>query len=537
MRKGLFILVPLSAFSLHAATPPHGDDRLRELVVPPQMNLTFHFGFSFQGYKYVMDNNTDLPDEIARLREAVQQRPDEVQQLLQLGSLLDKNGETNASRICYQKAEQLCRSRTAVRPQDGLVLTELGAALRELGKDEEAEHVYRQAVLVSSNEWRCWVGLGNFLANESCASMFPKELRDQIGPSPQPPPRAVLDYRPSPEALKKAEASSVEASRCFDRAMALAPEEPQVYFQRACYMSVSNWESCFFRRDRDNEELNATNLVLSFFSKQTIANLQKAAELSPRNYEYISLAAYWEWFNAVIQANRPNAVQMTPEMLPDKTRRSVLGAMTRLENLSENSDQKSAAGALDNLGVLNMAFGNSQAAAANFRRAVSLDPTVGESWDLLLGALLDSSASPDQLVTVCQSRLKYDSSARNHLLLAKAYDTQKEWPKASEQAEIAEKLETNNVVAPLLLAAIALKQSQNTNYLSVADTDLGHASTLLQIMPESDERVQRWREFAYDGAILCALKGQPEAARNCLREVLKHFPDDETAKNILEAVQ
>jgi Flp pilus assembly protein TadD len=114
--------------------------------------------------------------------------------------------------------------------------------------------------------------------------------------------------------------------------------------------------------------------------------LKKAAELSPQNYDYISLAAYFEWFNATMQA-KANHSNYNPDSLPDTTRRSIHDAMTQLETLSQSSDKKLAAGALENLGVLNIFFGNSQAATANLRQAVSLDPTREESWDMCLPRL------------------------------------------------------------------------------------------------------------------------------------------------------
>jgi len=111
-----------------------------------------------------------------------------------------------------------------------LNLTELGDALHALDKDEEAESVYRKATLVSSNEWRCWVRLGTFLECEPFRQLFPDNLRGQAFPSGQMPSQEVLDYRPLPEALKKSEASLAEASRCFDRAMALvqSTNQPQL---------------------------------------------------------------------------------------------------------------------------------------------------------------------------------------------------------------------------------------------------------------------------------------------------------------------
>ncbi len=387
---------------MKADTQPRGPDRLRELVVFPEISMFFSMGMSSQGDETVVVKNVDVSGEISLLRDELKKQPDDVNQLLKLGILLDSNGQTNESQFCYQKAERLCREKAAANPRDGLNLTDLGEALLELGRHDEAEIVYRKATSASTNEWRCWVRRGNFLANRYYFLLFPENLRSQIILGQMPSP-AILNYRPLADALTKSEASCREASQCFDQAVALAPEQPEVFFQRASYMSVSNWQNCFFRSYRENEKTDATGWLLAIFSKETISNLKKASELSPQNYDYISLAAYFEWFNSALQTN--NGHKPTLDALPEATRRFIHEAMTRLENLSQSPDKKVAAGALENLSVLNLVFENYQAGAANARQALALDPAREQSWDLLLGALAKSS-SPEEKVAVCEARLK-----------------------------------------------------------------------------------------------------------------------------------
>jgi tetratricopeptide (TPR) repeat protein len=131
-KKILLAIILITANSLHAAAPPRGSDRLRELVVFPEMDVSFSFGTSSQLNGWVVNKNEDLPSEISRLREELKQQPNDIKQLLQLGYLLENNGDTNESKSCYLKAEQLCRNKAAVNPQDGLNLTDLGVALWQL---------------------------------------------------------------------------------------------------------------------------------------------------------------------------------------------------------------------------------------------------------------------------------------------------------------------------------------------------------------------------------------------------------------------
>ena len=544
MRAGRILIVFFAAtFFVNAAAPPHGKARLRELAVFPTLNLTFQWGFDFQGGTLnFTDNNADPLEEIARLRQELKQQPDNIQRFLQLGGLLDQNNETNESKICYHKAEQLCRNRLTVNPGDGLLLTDLGQALFALDKKDEAENVSRKATVVSSNEWKCWVGLGQILENRSFEQLFPEKSLASIFALASSAPQELLNYRPSPGALGKSEALSSEAAKCFDRAVATAPKETEVFLCRAGYQFISNLKNLLIQHFRSNDNLEPNKLRSAFlFTKATVPDLQQAARLSPNNYKIIAIAAYFEWANAVAQATPPNSAFNS---LPDETRRSIREAMTRLENLSLDSDKKAAAGALEVLGCLNMTMGGVDAASCRaaepyLRRAASLDPSRDTSWDILLGVLHGESAPPEDMITVCESRLKYKNSAWNHLLLAKVLQKQEQWVKATEQATAAIKLETNNVAAHLMLFALCLRQSGDPLYLTNAVQNVSLISTnALNEITSADEKAEREREIMLNSAILLGLNDQPERAKELLRTtVLKTNPDDKDAKEIMSALE
>jgi tetratricopeptide (TPR) repeat protein len=345
-----------------------------------------------------------------------------------------------------------------------------------------------------------------------------------------------LDYRPPQAALKKAEDALKETSQCFDKAIAIAPSGPEIYIQRAGFMTVSNWENRVFNYYRGEEKIDPSKWLMTQFSKETIANVKEAAELSPENFGYIGLGASFEWMAAASQGNSTN---FTRNMLPEASRQSIDNAMAQLGNLSQNQDPKIAAGALEYLGLLNVVSGNSQVAVADFRRAVALDPTREHCWDMLLGAVSQDSDFPDKAVAICKSRLKYKDSAQNHLSLAKAYIYKNEWSQAANEAGIAASLDTNNIVAPLMLTAIDLKQSANPAILSKAGEEFHRAFELYMRLGSTPDSFQRWREAMLNEAIFYGLQATPEGektAKACLDQVLKYYPNDETAKEILEAL-
>jgi tetratricopeptide (TPR) repeat protein len=535
----LAIVIICFVVSSHAAAPQRGADRLRELVIFPAMNLNFDFGFATLGNAWVINGGANLPDQIYQLREELKGQPDDIKLLLHLGNLLESNDQTNESTPCYTKAEELCRKKLAANPRDDQTSLNLGEALLGLGQDQEAERAYRKATLISSNDWRCWVGLGNFLGNHCYSLLFPKPLLDQFDSSAMPS-QAIWDYHPSPDALAKSETRCHEASQCFEKAVAMDPKESELFVQRAGFICQSNVLNCFFRHFHDKEPIDAVTWTSASCSKESIANLQKAADLSPKNYQYISLVAYYVWMNATLKTSSQN---LAPDALPDDARQSIHNAMTRLEILSQDPHTNTAVGALENLAMLKGMFGTPAAAVVPYlRKAVSLDPSRDQSWDLLL-SLLSDSASRDELTELFKTRLKYKDSARNHLLLARAFERQEKWDQAREEAKMALKREPDNpaiaLVAHLELAALALEQSSDPSHLTEAAEQFSRIEDALGKVPVNAEIVTRWRELNLNLAIYNDLLNTPDAqksAKACVDSVLKDNPNDEQAKEILEAL-
>jgi len=539
MKTILCIIVLAVSLAAQAAAPPRGPARLRELAVFPKMNLGFTFGFNFRNNTFTLNEDASLPDQIAQVQNELKRRPDDIEQLEELAELLQDNGETNESQSCYQKADKLAENKVAESPRNGLFLINLGVAQNALNQVVEAEMTFRKAVLVSSNQWQCWTGLGNFLAGQSASTLFPDTLRYQAAPSAQTPSPAVLGYRPSPAALKKSEALGHEASECFNRAITIAPTEPRVYLQRCGYFYMSIWQNCFYQHYRDNQTISPHQWLLAYMPDEMIADLQKAADLTPKDYQLTAMAVYFSYAKALALAPPHANTAFSAEMLPDSSRRLVEEALARLDRLSQDPDKRIAAGASEYLGLLDIVSGHKQTAVERFRRSIALDPSRSGAWDMLLASLL-GSASADELCSICESRLKYQDSARNHLLLAKMYAQKAhQFKEAARQAQMAATLETNNTVAPLILAAIALNDSVDTNALANAYTELTRASDLISRSPPNDDTAERWRESMLDRAILDGLVGTPEflkGARDLIDAVLRHFPDDPDAKDIREAL-
>lgn len=539
MKKTCMLLMCLLPVALLASTPPRGTSRLCELAVFPKFDLTFKFGFTVKGGEVVLDCGEDPAGRISELRQALKRQPDDVPHLLMLGDLLNDINETNAAHNCYLQAEKICRERLGGSPQSGLLLVNLGQALQGLDKADEAEICCRKATQVAPKEWRCWAGLGELLFARMWKTLSPNLNLMSLLSAKGDTVSGLLKNPPSAGTLQKAIALDREAAQCYDQAVALAPDEPDAYLRRSGFKMISCLANLFIQYFRDATVFDEKKPVSYYlFTKSVIPDLNRAAQLSARNPDIIGMAVGFEWITTTVESGstKPNL-----EALPAGTRRSILDGMTRLDNLTHDPDKQVAASAARFLGIVKILSGSLEesgfsAAEPYFRRAIVLEPDSDAAWDLLFAALVSRSAPPNELVDAAESRLKAKDSTRNHLLMAKAFAVQKNWAKCAGEAAVAAKQDTNNVIAPLMLAAASIRQGEKPGALPQTVICLRAARERLQIMPAGEERDKRMVELMLNAALYHALNGQTKEARELVEAVLKHVPDSESAQQIKEAL-
>lgn len=528
MKQVLVIAFLTSALALPAISPKRGKARLHELAVFPTLSMTWKLGFTFSSSASELADDTALTNRIEETRRQTKENPGDIGRQIRLGALLAENGETNASSQCFEKAVTLCRTKAEARSHDGLVLTQLGRALAALRRIDESESVLRRATVLSSNEWKCWAGLGEFLTQRAFDLIVPEKFWS-YAQSATPLPREVLDYRPAPDAFERAQRYRAEAARCFDRAVSLAPSEADVFLRRALHCYLAEMTARLIKHFQGKKTLDANQLTTAW--AKSVPDLREAIRLSPEVPRLIGLAAWFEWVSAGIQAD-PN--DRSFDTLPDATRESIYVAMNRLEALGDQRNKKLAAQALETAAILKLAAEDSAGAATDLRRVVSLDPSGDNAWELLALALVQSSAPMEQLMALCETRLKLHETARNHLLFAKALVNQQRWQKAAEQTQAALKLEPYNVLAHLMATALVIRRNGEP---AVALRHLHSVKDALGAIPDQEEKWDRLREYLLNGAIVSALNDQPKQAKDLVNRVLKRDPDDEEAKEILSAIE
>lgn len=132
-----------------------------------------------------------------------------------------------------------------------------------------------------------------------------------------------------------------------------------------------------------------------------------------------------------------------------------------MQRLAQSSDKRSAAGAAEAFGALRVAIVEDPAgAAAELRHAVTLDPTRERAWDLLTIVTADTGRY-QEVASLCAERLRVRASARNYILLAKAYEHLNQLAKAEEQIQAALKLAPHDFTANVALAVLLIKRAED----------------------------------------------------------------------------
>ncbi len=535
MKSLLIALLIIVTPRLHGATPPRGNERLRELAVTPALNMTLNFSVKTSTFIEDLTEEGTPEDWIEQARNKLKIEPDDLLTQVKLGRLLNANDDTNAARFVYEKAAALGRKRLEQRPNDGVNLTLLADAVWSLGNKVEAESLYRRATAVASNDWHGWVGLGDMLCGQAalvCLELITDSKHESEPTDKKSIPTSSLEYLD--EAIKRRH----EASICFQRAYEIAPREFEVLLRCGQYRSYSNWQATIIQRYRTDPhvtvEKQAQDMIGMFFSPVARQDYEKALAIRPQSYKLITMLAFAEWSQVLLDAQRlDSSTSPTLDDLPEKSKQVIVGYIQRLKDMSDGPDKKLAAAALSSLWICRMRFDD---AAADFtpelQRAVAYDPTNEQAWNLLIG-LSFRKVTPEQLTELCERRLKAKKNARNHLILAKAMYRQKRFKEAVDQTKAAQQLEPENPSAAIMRLALAIRQEATVEELF---NWLDASRSLAKQLTSKKEKREAMREGLLNFSIICGLTGNSDEGREALKLLLKEDEDDEVAREILNAL-
>ena len=388
------LLLATAATCLGATPATINPATLRRLVVLPAVDVTVGFTFSDRGFALMSFGSPapeNFPSEITALRQQMRGDASDAERYVRLGELYDDaDDETNGCRA-YAQAVELYRPQADAQPANGPLLTQFGTALWLAEQDArvssaDAEQLLRKAVTVAPRDWECWAGLGDFLEGQAGKALWSAApdvaFHFQTADDYQKFANTLLQHPPPAAQMQRFEQCSQDALQCFARAVACAPADPAVYRRR---MDFDYWRAFYATLVKALHDHSNPGLWLfpgGIFSPEWLADLKQVARLSPTNYQAIGLASLMELTHQTSLEANTNSQGNSHLKLTGESRQFFWWATARLDRLSRDPDARLAAGAAETLGILDVLTGRRSMIAA-FRRAVTLDPSRDQAWELL----------------------------------------------------------------------------------------------------------------------------------------------------------
>jgi tetratricopeptide (TPR) repeat protein len=453
-----------------------------------------------------------------------------------LGALYYDLADSAQARQAWLRAVELYRRQGAEQSDNATLLVGLGEVLGALGRAEEAERLLRKAVKVAPGDWRPQAALGRFLASQTVVAIALDAHRALDSSAIAAAGGQSAEARLEPAQAEKGRKLIAEALACQDRAVEFAPQEVEPYISRAgarCVHAALNAVLAAAGGDESQD----TRAWTKFLAPAALSDLQTAVRLNGRDFRLLAAAALYEVFLAAGEHGLARMEDLARGavwgLLPDGTRQSVRKAMDRLEDLTQGSEARPAAGALEALGILQyLVVRDLRGAESSLRRAVALDPAREQAWETLI-LLLALSDRPAELLPVCEARLKQRDTAHNRVLVAKACEQLNLQDRTLAEGEAAQRRYPDDLTANLALVAALLKYNSEPVVLLRAAQLLSKAEQLLGASASRDELVN----VLVIRGLFFGLADRPDDARAHLRKGLELDPDHPQAREALELLE
>jgi len=517
LKRIVAITLLFSALGAAAVTPEVGQARLRTLIKLPSVSFPPDWSFDPEtGFSLGRDPLT-IKDQIGEIIKNLHHDGRDAEPEQTLADLYASLGDqTNASNA-WSRAAAFYRQRVELRPADASLLAGLGWSLAGAGRTAEAETILRRAA-AGPKEWRPQVALGRFLDSKA---------RDTL--SLAAPPASLAEDT----ALARSQLD--EAGKCFDLAAAAAPTESEPLLRRALHRTL---------RASLLNQISAAGIVdesfdplAGCFPPESIADLRKASQLDEVDFDLAGATAMYEIYGASVTHGKVNWNKLDWNSLPGPAQTSLRDTFNHLEALGRNPDDHVAAGALEELGILQGPILHQvDRGIESLRRSVALQPSRHHAWEVLVTTLARAGRN-EELLTVCDDLVKQDDSSRSHLLLAKAHERLKHWDSCEEEARQAVEANPDDPAATTALAAVLLRRSNNDpDVLSEADDWLNRAETAVRKIEPNRRDRQQIIDLTLTRGIYFALTGEYDTARHWVQTVLERDRNNQFARDILSAI-
>lgn len=513
----LFALI-LSASPIQAVDK----DKLRKAVKLPAMRLKLH---------YNMNAIADLEERKPRrspeeLQEILKGTPEDADVYLELSEAYDGSKNKEEGKKCRQKAIELLRRQLKVRPNDGLIHAKLGELLLT-EHPEEAERLLRRAVELSPKELTCWRSLAAYHEHQLRHLILGKhhDNANLLQLVAFVPKRNL-----TAEEVRTAQSHIKEIAKCYDEAVRHRPEDPQAYVLRST--STVGWTKILggLIDDPNRNRLDAAFLFKAATDPEVIKDLRRVTQLDPKNYKALGAVARLEMMSGFSAARLKSTNDLWNHM-PQPSREAILDCINKLKKLTQSKDRELAAGSIEMLVMVYHLKNEHRKAIPYCRRLVRLKPEEDKSWQLLTFTL--AMRHDERLLPAVKQWVKHNDTAYTRCMLASAYDRAHDYVNVEKEIRAALRHDPKYFHANLALVALLLRRSDKSNTLPEAEKHLRQTFKLIG----KDTPWERKAEFLANSAIYLGLSGAEAVAIKTIQYILRHDPDNKTAKRIRAALE
>lgn len=504
MRNALACCTCVALLAAPAVAAPIDKTRLRSLpqLPVPTLNTSILFNEAY-GF-YLGWTKPDEMVEIATLRKTLRGDTNDAPIHRQIGKLYQSLQLAEPARESFGQAAKLYFEQIKANPGDGWLRAQYADAWAESAdrkRRADADPVFRQALQVAPNDWRCWMLMAGYLQ---------RTVKDRFLDD-------VTLVRHDPK-TRQAELDRLltETRQCLERAAVVAPREPQVFADRAFVRSQMSIILGLLRT-RQGERVN---IYAEAYAPECVDDLKMAARLKG-DARTIGVAAFAELLSVRLRQEKADPTpQDAWKNLPEPTRQSLQQARDALDKLHQTPNARDAAEASETLGMLDASvWGDDAKAEADFRDAVAKDPTREAAWHMLLVAVARRGSG---FVDVCNARLRVKDAPAYHLQLARVYEQSKYETSVRTELEAALKADPRDFDANLAQAIYAMKSGDD----AALPTALAYLTRASEAAREVPTRQRRARLAATQGVYL-ALTGNAAEAKARFKESLDLEPGNE----------
>lgn len=470
----LFVL--LLPFTLSRSTPAEAAvdaAKLRAAASLPQIDVKLNMQFRFDRVAgFVVNETKPVPAvEIAQLRQQMNGSVEDAERLLRLAAALQSSNDVAGAVKAREQALKFRQDAVKQHPNDGFAHTQLALALAALERSPEAEAEMRRAQELSPGDWRVWSEWGEFRLGQikpGTSTAGEVDLGEQ-----QTHARELLD--------------GVKAAH--DKAVQLAPENPEPYIRRAMFQMSGGllrlWiEKGMPKQWQGSEQEMASSLAMW---PRMQADMLQAARLEREPRQASGLWLFQGYYK-------------------------VLSGLQKTETASESEKAE-----------------NLEAVEALMRLAMALDPHNAAAPQALACVFLMNNRF-DELAILLEEQMKRSDTPFQRVFLAKAYAKLERYDKAQFHISAALKNSPHDFLANLTQAALWLRLDDSSA--------MQRAGALLDTLQNATETREGKSADDYHllRGIYWGLTGEVAEARHLLQPLATADPSDQVLAQALGAL-